>query len=124
MPPLEPKKRVRIRPVLRAYTVASLKHPWLFAITLFGVALAQASAIIAPIYIKEFINAIAGTSHTDAVVHATLLILAAFAGISFIGWAGRRTQAVATQRMESRVMAELEDEAFSTLIKQDYDFFI
>src|SRR5882672_3045130 len=104
MPPLEPKKEVRIGPVLRRYTRASSAHPWLLAVTFTGVFLAQIAGIITPIYIKRFINVLAGVAPTDAIVHATMLILAAFGAVSAVGWLGRRISAVGNQNIESRVM--------------------
>src|SRR5690242_5016013 len=111
MPPVEPKREVRIRPVLRVYTRASLAHPWLLGITFTGVLAAQIAGLVTPIYIKEFINVLASGVKNDATVHATLLILAAFAAIAALGWLGRRISAIGTQNMESTVMAELENEA-------------
>lgn len=124
MPPHEQKKDVRIGPVLRVYTAASLRHPWMLGFTTLGVVAAQAAGIITPLYLRQFINELASGTRTDAEIRALYLILIAFGLVTLAGWAARRIQAVAKQRMEADVMAELERDAFGSLLRQDYDFFI
>jgi len=124
MPPVEPKKQVHILPVLRVYTRASMGHPWLLAVTFGGVLLAQIAGLVSPLYIRSFINTLAAATKTDATVHATLIVLTAYAAARFVGWIGWRITTSGNQEIESTVMAELENEAFSNLIRQDYDFFI
>jgi len=124
MPSQEVKKDIRIWPVLRVYAKASLNHPWLLAVVFIGIVAAQVSAVIAPIYLRDFINALASDTPSEAGVQALLAILTGFSVVIALGWVGRRIQQVTTQRVEADVMAELENEAFAVLLRQDFDFFI
>src|SRR3989344_2669766 len=123
MPPVEPKGDVRIMPVLRAYIRASLRYPGVLTLTLAGVLGSQAAVIISPLYLGQFIDTLASAPASPSTVHALLLILAAFAGASAVGWVAYRLQTVSTMRIEADVMADLEGDAFANLIRQDYDFF-
>ncbi|MDO8407801.1 MAG: ABC transporter ATP-binding protein [bacterium] len=101
-----------------------MKHPWMLGVAILGVVGAQAAGIVTPLYLRQFIDALADGGRTDVEVHALLLILGAFGLVTLVGWAARRIQAVAKQRVEADVMAELAHDAFGTLLRQDYDFFI
>ncbi len=115
---------MRIRPVLRAYTKASLRHPWTLSFTLLGVCGAQAAGLITPIYLRNFIDQLAAGVRTDAGAHVLFLILSFFALAALGGWVARRIQSLSTQRIEVDVMAELANDAFGNLMRQEYDFFI
>ena len=115
---------MRVKPVLRAYTKASLRHPWTLSLTILGVCGAQIAGLLTPIYLRDFIDRLAEGVRTDAGVYALFLILGFFTIAAAGGWVARRIRAFATQRIEADVMAELENEAFSNLMRQDYDFFV
>src|SRR3989344_135676 len=124
MPPVEPKRDVRIMPVLSAYARATSRYPSRLTLAVAGVVLAQAGMVIAPLYLSRFIDTLSHTgAASDAVVRGLMWTLAFFASAVLVAWVGRRMQSFASQRLESQVMADLGNEAFSGLMHQDYDFF-
>ncbi|MDP2594214.1 MAG: ABC transporter ATP-binding protein [bacterium] len=124
MPPHESKGNIRIWPVLRVYIGASLNHPWMLGVAILGVVGAQVAGVVAPLYLRTFIDVLASGERTDATVHALLITLGAFGLVALAGWTASRIRTFAKQRVEADVMAELEHDAFGTLLRQDYDFFI
>ena len=96
----------------------------MLGIAVLGVVGAQAAGIVAPLYLRTFIDVLASGERTDATVHALLLTLGAFGLVALAGWTASRIQTFAKQHVEADVMAELEHRAFGTLLRQDYDFFI
>ena len=123
MPPHEPKRDVRVWPVIRAYAHASLTYPKTLALTLVGVIGIQAAGIIAPLYLSQFIDVLSSTEPSDVAVRSLLAILTAFAVVAAVGWVAQRIQAVSVMRLEADVMADLEGEAFSSMMHQDYGFY-
>ncbi len=124
MPEQEPKRVLHIWPVLRVYTAASLRYPWLLALVLVGTIGVQVAGVAAPLFLSNFIDALSAGSPSPETVRVLLAILAAFAGVATAGWLAQRIQSIFIMRMEAQVMADLEREAFSSLLRQDYDFFI
>lgn len=123
MPP-EPKKNVRVWPVLQAYTLASLKYPKTIVSALVLTIGLQATAIVAPLYLRQFIDILSLGTVTSAVVTSLFAILAAYAAILIAGWVIRRLLVVALNYTESNVMADLTNNAFSHLVRHGHDFFI
>src|SRR3989344_3278264 len=123
MPPHEPKRDVRVWPVIRAYAHASLTYPKTLALTLVGVIGIQAAGIIAPLYLSQFIDVLSSTEPSDVAVRSLLAILTAFAVVAAAGGVAQRIQAVPVMRIEADVMADLEGEAFSSMMRQDYGFY-
>ena len=121
--PYEVKKNVRVWPVLRAYARASRRYPKTLALTLVGVLGIQAAGIIAPLYLSQFIDMLSSAEPSDVAVHSLLVLLTIFAVVALVGWVAQRIQAVSVMRIEADVMADLEGEAFSSMMHQDYGFF-
>jgi ATP-binding cassette subfamily B protein len=120
----EPKKNVRIWPVLKAYGAVSLRYPGtLVAIFLSTIAL-QAAALLAPLYLKSFINIISSGTPSALVTHSLLVLLAAYALIGAGSWASRRVNMIGIMYIEAEAMADLENDAFANLMGHGHDFFI
>jgi ATP-binding cassette subfamily B protein len=117
------KKPGRAWPVIRDYTKAGRRYPWLFVLTIVGSLLIELSALGTPLAMKQFIDRISAGDTSDTVVHSLLLILAVYAGIAFVGWIGRRIQMLSLQYFEARVMVDLYHRAFAHLIGHSHDFF-
>lgn len=123
MPPHASKKEIRTWPVLRAYIVASLRYPAILFWTFLGTIGTQAASLIAPLYLKEFINTLSRGTVSPQVATALFWILAIYGGVITANWVSRRLQVAAANHLESRVMADLSDSAFAYLIRHSYDFF-
>lgn len=119
----EEKKSGRAWPVIRDYTKAGKKYPWLFVLIIAGSLLIELAALVSPLYIKQFIDGIASGDASDAAVQALLLILVLYAGMALVGWVGRRIQMISLQYFEARVMVDLYNRAFAHLIRHSHDFF-
>ncbi|MHB8710078.1 MAG: ABC transporter ATP-binding protein [Minisyncoccota bacterium] len=119
----EKKKTIRIGPVLRAYSVAAWRYPKLLISGLLAVVAIEAAGIAAPLFLKEFVNVLAG-GNAPGVVHAIVLILAIYALITLGGWIGQRVRMFSFGRMEARVMADLYEQAFQYLLGHSHEFFI
>ncbi|MHB8913496.1 MAG: ABC transporter ATP-binding protein [Minisyncoccota bacterium] len=123
MPKTKEKKDMHVSLVLRAYTAASVRYPWMLALSILGVFGVQATAIIAPLYLKQFIDILSSGIASPATISTLFGILIAYALVLVSSRAADYIQSVATMRIESRVMADLTDTAFSNLIRHGHEFF-
>ena len=117
------KKAGRGGPVIREYVKAAGKYPALFSLIFVGSLLIELAGIVSPLFIKQFIDRISAGDVSDAVVQALFLTLAAYAGVVFIGWIGRRVQMLSIMYLEAKVMVDLYNRAFAYLIRHSHDFF-
>jgi ATP-binding cassette, subfamily B, bacterial len=122
--PEQPKKNVRIWPVLRAYTIASLKYPKALIVAVIGTIATQVASVSAPLYLRQFINTLSSGEATSVIVASLFGILFIYAGIGVANWTSRRIQIAAVQYIEAHTMADLANIAFSRLIRHSHDFFI
>jgi ATP-binding cassette subfamily B protein len=122
--PKEEKKNVRVWPVLRAYILASAKYPTAVIFVVLGTICALAATVIAPLYLRQFINILSSGNASSVVVASLFGVLLVYAGIGGINWISRRIQMAAIVYIEARVMADLTNSAFSHLIRHSHDFFI
>lgn len=111
-------------PVLKRYFRAGGKYPWLFWITIFGLTLIEVASVIGPLFMSQFINTLSGTTPSPAVINTLLMLLAAFSGMSFVGWIGQRIRSIATRHLQVRAMSDLWNDAFSYLMRHSHDYFI
>ncbi len=123
MPP-ETKKDIRVWPVLRAYTFAALKYPKTLIMAIAGTIIMQIASVVAPLYLRRFINILSSGKPSSTIVASLFLVLLAYATIGIVSWVARRIQMAAVQYAEAHVMADLTDSAFSHLIRHSHDFFI
>jgi ATP-binding cassette subfamily B protein len=122
--PTEQKKNVRVWPVLRAYILASAKYPTAVTFVVLGTICALAATVIAPLYLRQFINILSSGDASSVIVASLFGVLLVYAGIGGINWISRRIQMAAIVYIEARVMADLTNSAFSHLIRHSHDFFI
>ncbi len=121
--PLEKKKSARIGPVLRAYGAAALRYPKLLMGALVSTFIIEIASIVAPLYLKQFVNVLAG-GKVPGVLQTIVWILAIYAVINLIGWAGQRVRMFTFGRLEARAMADLYGQAFGYLLRHSHEFFI
>jgi len=117
------KKPARSMPVIRDYFNAGKRYPWLFGLVFVGSFIIEAAGVAAPLYIREFIDRISADDASDAVLVALFGILAAYGGMVFIGWIGRRIQMLSIMYLEAKVMVDLYNKAFAYLIGHSHEFF-
>lgn len=123
MPP-DKKRTARVWPVLRAYGKAALVYPKSLSIALVATVSIEAAAVIAPLYLRQFINLLSGGTPAPSTVQALFFVLVIFAAINFVGWIGQRARMLTIGRMEASVMADLYENAFGYLLGHAHEFFI
>ncbi len=123
MPP-EKKKPARVGAVLRAYGEAALAYPGLLATVILASIVIQAASVIAPLYMRQFINVLSQSTPSSATAHALLVILVFFGLVNAVGWVGQRFRSIGTVLLEAKAMVYLYHSAFNYLIGHSHDFFI
>ncbi|MHB8660649.1 MAG: ABC transporter transmembrane domain-containing protein [Minisyncoccota bacterium] len=121
--PKEGMKDVRIMPVVRAYAKATLRYPRALSVLVLGIFGMQFASIVVPLYLRQFINVLSENAPSAIVVGMLFGILVMYAAIGVINWISRLMQVSSLNRIETNVMADLENEAFSYLIAHSHDFF-
>lgn len=122
--PSEEKKPLYTWDVFRAYGRAALAYPLLFWATIVAMVLIEASGIVSPLFLKQFVNILAAGNPSLAVVSAIVWALGAYAAWNLVGWLGQRLRMFSLGRLEAKAMADLYDEAFGYLLEHSHDFFI
>ena len=113
----------KVRDVISDYWRHTKRYPLLvILLILVGLGI-QAAVVIAPLYLKDFVDIIAGTPPADATAQLTL-ILGIFSLITFVAWGLRRLQFYFIAALETRVMADLNITSFDYIIKHSYHFFV
>ena len=123
MPP-DKKRTARVWPVLRAYGKAALAYPKPLSAALIATVGIEAAAVVAPLYLRQFINLLSGGTPSSATVQALFSVLVIFAAVNFAGWIGQRVRMLTVGRMEAKVMADLYENAFGYLLGHAHEFFI
>lgn len=116
------KKQGRVREVLSDYWAHTKRYPLLVSALFATGALIQAAVIAAPLYLKRFVDIIAGVfigGSNDAV-----FVLAMFGAFSFVAWGLRRVQFYFVANIESLVIADLYRSSFAYMLDHSYHFFI
>lgn len=121
---VEKKKPARVWPVLRAYGKAVSAYPLLLGAALIGVFIIEGSNIVAPLFLRQFINLISGGVASPEVLQALYTALILFTMTNLVGWLGQRFRAIATTRVEARTMTDLFSNAFNYLLGHSHEFFI
>ncbi len=122
--PLEKKKPARVGAVLRAYGSATLAYPGLLSAVIISTVTIVAGEVIAPLYLKKFVNMLAVGNTAPYIPWSIAVILGAYALVNLVAWVGQRARMLTLGRLEARVMANLYDKAFTYLIGHSHEFFI
>lgn len=121
---IEKRRPARAGAVLRAYGAAAFRYPRLLSASVLATVVIEASEVAAPLYLKQFVNVIAGGATAPRVVESIIWILAAYTLVNLGAWAGNRMLVYALGRLEARVLIDLYNQAFEYLIGHSYEFFI
>lgn len=120
----EKKKPAQAWPVIREYFKATKRYPWLLTVLVVGAFVIEIAGVVAPLYLRQFINVLSVGDKTTAVVSVLLGILGIYASILFVGWFGQRVRMIFLMKIEAKVMRNLSNEAFANLLEHSYDFFV
>lgn len=121
---LEDKKTAPAKAVVEVYARHTKKYGWLIALVLLGGFGVQAADLVAPLYMKQFFNLLAGQSPNAATASALFSTLGLIALMWFLDRLFRRVQDTSNIVLQSRVMANLFDTAFGYLMRHSHNFFI
>lgn len=122
--PTKEKSSARVWPVLRAYGIAAFRYPRLLLVAICSATLIEAAGVIAPLYLRQFIDLLSANIPTSRVVNAIFMALVFFTAINLIGWLGQRIRLWAINRLESQAMVDLYQSAFDYLLGHSHEFFI
>ena len=117
------KRRGKGSVVIRDYMLAAAKYPWLLGTLLISSLAYSIASVIAPLYIKEFIDRIAEGPAIEAAITGLLTVLGFYALVLFVRWVIGRIQILSLVYLESKVIVDLYDRAFGFLIKHSHRFF-
>ena len=118
------KKEIRTGAVFKAYSKAALKYPWLVGTALFGSIGTQIFAVIAPLYLRDFVNLLSRGVPDTTTVHALIVVLGSFALFTLASWLSNRIAWFSLAHTEARVMRDLYAEAFEKLMRHSHEFFV
>src|SRR3989344_9354616 len=96
------KKSARAWAVLRIYGSAVIKYPKLILGAVFAAVIIEVAEVSAPLFLKKFVNVLAGGSSDPSVVEAIIWILIAYALVNLVAWAGQRLRMFTLGRVEAR----------------------
>ena len=120
----EMEKSARVGSVVRAYGKAAFAYPWALGLAVFGAITIEVAGVVAPLYLRQFINLLSAGTTTGVVVHMLVIVLLLFTGVNLIGWLGQRLRLAGMNRVESRAMVDLYKNAFDYLLGHSHEFFI
>lgn len=107
-----------------SYLWAGIKEQrWLMFVNLFFVALAGAFEITSPLFFKKFFDTLTSGGLKPEVAPALIHILLIIVAINLSAWACWRISSFAGTYFQSRSMATLRQQAYSSLLKHSYSFF-
>ena len=118
------EKRARTWAVLRVYGKAAFAYPWLLSMAIVAGLVIEAAGVTAPLYMRQFIDTISGSTPSSAIAQALFSILVLFALVNLIGWIGQRVRSVGVIRLEAKVITDLYQRAFDYLLGHSHEFFI
>src|SRR3989344_2926704 len=122
--PKSKAKKPKAGNVFTTYLRYTRQHPWLLVAVVLGLLMVQASALLYPLFLRQFFNVLAAghpSAETAQVLFVTLMFVA---GMWFMDWLGRRVHDPAVSYLESSVMKRLSADAFQYLLGHSYNFFI
>lgn len=109
--------------VLRRYWRHTARYPWALFLVLVALVVNQATFVIGPIYLKQFINIVAGYAPSAQNAALALAPLGMYALLSLIGWAITRFGYTGEAKLATGVAKDLTDEAFDYLMRHSTHFF-
>lgn len=118
------KKRASLGTIFRTYWRYAKAYPFSLFVIVAGVFLLQGAFLAGPLYLRKLFNILASQAPSAEVVQALFGILFIVTGIWFIEWLSRRLQQFFIVSLESKVMKQLQMDAFEYLLGHSNNFFI
>ncbi len=110
--------------VFATYAKVAWKRPWLLVVAIICAVGGEAASVIGPLYLRDFINILSGSTPTSSVIHALIITLAALGGVQLVGWLFTRGLDFSSAYVELRSMRDLYNEAFDKLMRHSHEFFV
>lgn len=108
--------------VFGIYSKETGRYPWLFTATCLGLLAMSGSQLIAPLYMKQFFNTLAG-GPTASNVHLLIYFLIMIGIFYILEWVGMRLLFFSLIYSESRVVQNLYTRSFEYLMRHSQQFF-
>lgn len=121
---MDNKRRARSGAVIKAYTRAAVKYPWLLSVTILGTVGVEIGGLIGPLYLREFVNILSTGIQNAGVVQILIVTLGIYTAIQLAVWLSRRVNDFSLMTIEIRAMRDLYNEAFEKLMRHSHEFFI
>ena len=118
-----PQKQLKIWPVFRVFTRAAFAFPVALTLLIVCMTLIQIAGLIAPLFLRDFINELSTVAQTPASLPHLFLLLGFFGGVQLFSWFMRRVEMDSATRLELGAMANLTREAYTYLAEHSYEFF-
>jgi ATP-binding cassette subfamily B protein len=106
------------------YSAFTFRHPFLFGGVVTGAIALQVTGLVAPLYLRQFFNTLAGSSSSPAVVGELVGILTVVVGIWFLEWLMNRLRDTSAMHLQTRVMSDILTASFEYLLGHSYNFFV
>lgn len=120
----EAKKLASASAVFRAYWRELRRFKGSLALILLGGLIVQSATLVAPLYMRQFFNLLAGSAPSNETVRLLFGMLFVVTAMWLIEWVGRRIQDTTNAIMEAKVMSNLLTSTFSYLMGHSYNFFV
>ncbi|MDB5265593.1 MAG: hypothetical protein JWM39_306 [Parcubacteria group bacterium] len=111
-------------PVLRLYTKAALKYPWLLVLIVVGGVIIEGASVASSLVVRNIINLLSENKPNAAVVTMLFITLGFFALTAIGGWVGQRLRQIGLTYIEPKAMNDLTSSAFAYMLGHSHDFFI
>lgn len=110
--------------IFRIYLRYALNYPGFFWGILIMNTVMAGAGVVAPMYLRKFINTLVASQPTDVAVQALVGILGVVIVFWLIDWAAHRIQYTCTMYLEIGVMSDLYKSSFQYLLGHSYNFFV
>jgi ATP-binding cassette subfamily B protein len=98
-------------------------YPWLFASSLFGIALGVVGGMVTPWFFKAFVDLLAGNEPVAEIFEKGFWLLVAVEGMDLISWVGWSISRYTIPYLQTRVMKNIADHCFYQLHQHSFRFF-
>lgn len=119
----EEKKLASTRSVVREYWQATIKYPWLMAMSIFGIIVIQIGMVSGPIFLSQFITRLSQSAPSPENMLYLTTPLFLYAVFELVRWIGGRIEMYAGITLAPKVMKDLTERAFKHLMRHSYQFF-
>lgn len=117
-------KAASLKSVVATYWSHTKKYPRLVVLTILGLFLVQGSALVSPLFLREFFDLLTTQAPHAAAVQQLVTTLVFLGATYLVNWSAYRVDGWSTMILQARVMRDLLDDAFGYLLRHSYGFFV